>query len=172
MASAIFFEEKQVNAPWMGWTAVFIGLGALVFVLLKLSDRWHSTGSIAELIAGGIGVVLITGTIAWLAFTHHLFVTIDREGINYTYVPTFYEPKRIAAAELISYELRKLTSSEMFESSKTAKKLKNKMPQKEICTVGGWMVADLRLKDGRQILLGTHNPDGLLWALKRLQNHA
>jgi len=172
MASAIFFEEKQVNAPWMGWTAVFVGVGLLVFVLLKLSERWHTTGSVAELIAGGIGVVVIAGTIAFLAFTHHLQVTVDREGIRYIYVPSFYEAKRIAASDIISFELRKLTSAEMFESTKASKKLKNKLPMKEICTIGGWMVADVRLKDGGQILLGTRNPDGILWALKRLQHLA
>lgn len=172
MAAGIFFEEKQVNAPWMGWTAVFIGVGLLVFVLLKLSIRWQSTGSVAELIAGGLGVVVVTGTIAWLAFTHHLHVTVDREGISYTFVPSFYEAKRIAASDLTSFELRRLTTSEMFESTRSSRKLDKKAPKKEVCVVGGWLVADLRLKGGRQVLIGTRNPDGLLWALKRLQHQA
>lgn len=170
MASAVFFEEKQINAPWMGWTAVFVAIGLLVFVLIKLTERWHNTGSVAELIAASLGVVLIGGTIAWLAFTHSLVVTIDRGGINYVFIPSFYESKRIQATDVESFELRRLKPWEAVEAAHDAKKAGKKNPKKEVCVVNGWMVAELRLKDGRQVVLGTRNPDGMLWALKRLQN--
>lgn len=163
-----FFEEKQVNAPWMGWVIVFAGVGTLVVVVVKLSERWYNTGSIAELIAGTLGVILIGGSIAWLAFTHHLAVSIDKEGISYVFVPSFYEAKRITADNVESFELRKLVASEMF-GAKSSSRLKSKLPKKEICVVAGMLVVDLRLKDGRHVLLGTNNPDGMLWALKKLQ---
>lgn len=169
MPSAVFFEEKQINAPWMGWSAVFVSVGLLAVVLLELSNRWHNTGSFAELIAGALGVVLIGGTVAWLAFTHHLMVSIDKEGISYTFAPSFYEPKRISSADIESFELRKLLTSELFASSKSSKWLKGDAATKEVCVVGGWMVVDFQLKSGRHVILGTHNPDGMLWALKRLQ---
>ncbi len=174
MASAVFFEEKQVNAPWMGWLTVMVGVGMLVFVLIEIANRWGNPDSnLSGPVAGVVGIVVIVATVAYLAFTHHLHVSIDREGISYVFVPSFYTPKRIPADAVQSFEIRKLTTSELFEGSRQSQnKWKSKAPKKELCVVGGWTVADLQLNDGRRVLLGTKNPDGLLWALKRLQNQA
>lgn len=156
----------------MGWIIIITGVVMLCFVLVELVKRWvdpsnPDTGGF--LVWAAPGIILGVGVIAWLVLSNHLSVSIDKEGITYVFVPAFWKPKRIEATELESFELRKVTFSELTSSGASHDVFKAKQ-KKEVCVIWGSTVADLHLRDGRQVLLGTRNPDGMLWALKRLQS--
>ncbi len=172
MASAVFFEEKQTNPPWIGWIVIFFGMVFLSFVLIELANRWNdpSNPDTSGPLAGCAGIILVVGVVAWLIFNNHLSVSIDREGISYVFLPTFMDAKRIEADQVESFELRKMTFSEFISSTKSKRALHKVDQQKEVCVMKGWTVADIQLRDGRRVILGTENPDGMHWALKRLQN--
>jgi hypothetical protein len=171
MASAVFFEEKQRNPPWMGWIVIIAGMGMLGFVLVELLKRWVDPNNpdTSELLVWTPGIIVIVGVIAWLVLSNHLSVSIDKEGISYVFVPTFWKPKRIEADQLESFELRMITFSELTSSGASHDVFKAKR-KREVCVIWGSTVADLHLRDGRQVILGTRNPEGMRWALKRLQN--
>lgn len=156
----------------MGWIVIFTGMGMLGFVLVELTKRWAdpSNPNTSGLLAWVPGIILGVGVIAFFVLSNHLSVSIDKEGITYRFVPTFWKPKRIEVEQLESFELRKIAFSEITSAGASHDVLKAKQ-KKEVCVIWGSTVADLHLRDGRQVILGTKNPDGMMWALKRLLNH-
>jgi len=177
MASVVFYEEEQRNPGWLMWLIILFGLGMLMFVMTLMFQRMDSPGEvnndIIKLMVGAGGVVLTMGLVAWLISANRLTILVDKGGITYQLFPNCLKTKRIPVEAIASYELRKMTSMEQFYAGGTYRPVRSKLfnqfsSGKEYNILLGCKVADVKLKDGRQILLGTRNPDGMMWALKKL----
>lgn len=169
-----FYEEKQTNPAWMGWAVVIVGTGMLVFVITTLAQKWPANGNLMNddvkgLLATVAGILITAGVMAWLVFSNHLTVSVDREGLTYLFWPVFWKPKHIPAESLAGFEIRKMSFMEYIASGGSRRAIRPANPKTEVCIIRSFTVAELRLRDGRKVLLGTTNPDGLGRALKKLQ---
>ena len=177
MASVVFYEEEQRNPGWLVWVIVLFGLGMLVFTLTMTLQQWENSGTMSRdviklMVAAG-GIVVTIGVVSWLVTANRLTVHVNKEGITYQLFPNCLKSKHIPVEAIASYELRKMTSMEQFYAGGTYRPVRSKFfnhfsPGKEYNILLGCKVADVKLKDGRRILLGTRNPDGMLWAMKKL----
>jgi hypothetical protein len=176
MTPAVTFEEKQVNPPWMGWLAGCIGVGALAFLFFRIGELWleaegELTEDLKDLLGGAVGMSIGFTVLVWMVFSIQLMVIVDREGLTYFCFPLYFSEKRIEAEDIASFRIRKITFAEFLQSG-GRRRLFLRGPQKKvICVIRCWTVADLRLKDGRNVILGTTNPDGIERALNKLLTH-
>lgn len=177
MTSVPYYEEVQTAPPWMGWTIILSGMGMLTFLLILFVDRFTASagvwnGDLTGLLGAAAGTAVSVGVAAWLVFSHRLAVWISDEGIRYLFVPTFWKPRKVSVESVVSFEVRKLSFWEYIASGGRRRTFPLAAQKKEICLVRSLTVADLALTDGRRILLGTRNPDGMRWALKKLKGAA
>lgn len=177
MNSVVFYEEEQRNPGWFMWVTIFFGLGMLVFTVTRTLQQWEKSGAMNNdvvklMVTAGV-IVITIGLVAWLISANRLTVHVDKDGITYRLFPNCLKTKRIPAEAIASYELRKMTSMEQLYAGgryRPARRgLFNRVSSgKEYNVLLGCKVADVMLKDGRRIILGTRNPEGLMWALKKL----
>ncbi len=165
MAPVPYFEEKQRYPQWIPWIGVFIGMGIAAWVVPVFVDRLNNgKGDLGELLAVIAGIIILIAVLGGLFAVYRLTIAVDQDGISYLYFPTFLKPKRIPTGCIVSFEVRELSFSEI------AAEHPKKKSRKEVCVLYSWTVADLELSDGSHVILGTTNPDGLRWALKKLQS--
>lgn len=177
MASVVFYEEEQRNPAWFMWATVFFGLAMLAFTAITTLQQWEKSGAMSNdviklMVATG-GIVITIGLVAWLVSANRLTVHFDKDGITYQLFPNCLKTKRIPVEAIASYELRKMTSMEQLYAGGRYRSARRGLfsrgsSGKEYNVLLGCKVADVKLKDGRRILLGTRNPDGMLWAMKKL----
>lgn len=176
MTAVPFFEEKQNNPAWMGWTVTLLGSGLLVFLLYLFAERWYAaeswTNELTSLVGAMIGTVSAVAVAAWLLFVNHLRVTVSDEGLEYVFVPTFWKPRSIPVSSILSFEIRRLGFWEYIQAGGKHRSIRIVERRKEVCVIRSFTVADLSLSDGKHLILGTENPDGLRWALKKLKGTA
>lgn len=172
--SVPFYEERQTNPPWIGWLVVFAGVAILGVLLVVFINKYEEsagmwTDDLSGLTGAAAGSSIAIAVAAWLMFIAHLNVSISSEGVMYTYVPSFWKPKRVAPESIQAFEIRKMGLPEYLASGGRKRRLSSVRNNKEVCIIHSFTVADLTLAGGRKLLLGTRNPDGLLWALKKLK---
>lgn len=158
----------------MGWMVVLSGVGLLVFLIYLSVDRYEASGGAwnkdLKAVAGAaVGTVSAIAVASWLVFVNHLSVTITNEGVHYVFVPTFWKARKVPVDSIVSFEVRKMSFWEYIDAGGRHKSQQLVPRKKEVCVISSFTVADLALADGRHLLLGTRNPDGMLWALKKLK---
>ncbi len=172
--SVPFYEERQTNPPWIGWLVVFSGVAILGILLVVFINKYEEsaglwTDDLSGLAGAAAGSSVAIAVAAWLVFTTHLSVSISSEGITYTYVPSFWKPKHVPPESIEAFEVREMGWPEYVASGGRKRRIASTRGNKEVCIIHSLTVADLTLPGGRRLLLGTRNPDGLLWALKKLK---
>ena len=177
MTPVPYYEEKQTNPTWMGWTVILFGSGLLIFLLYLFADRYHAasgswTKELTGLVGAMIGTVSAIAVAAWLLFVNHLRVRVSDEGLEYVFVPTFWKPRSIPVSSILSFEMRRLGFWEYIQAGGKHRSIRIVERRKEVCVIRSFTVADLSLPDGKHLILGTENPDGLRWALKKLKGTA
>lgn len=170
-----FYDEKQKNPAWMGWLLVLSGAGLLMFLVYLFIERYDASGGqwnkdLKGLIGAMVATLVSIGVAAWLVFINHLRVTISDEGIRYTFVPTFWKSRTVPASSILAFEIRRLGFWEFLQAGGKHKTIRLVERKKEVCIIRSFTVADLTLADGKHLILGTKNPDGLRWALKKLKS--
>lgn len=177
MRAVPFYEEKQTNPAWMGWIFILSGVGLLTFLTFLFIERYEASGGawnkeLTSVVGAAAGSSIALAVAAWLVFTNHLTVTVTEDGVQYLFVPTFWKPRTVTADAIVSFEVRKLSLWEFLQASRQYKSPMFASRKKEVCILRTFTVADITLADGRHLLLGTRNPDGFRWALKKLKSAA
>jgi hypothetical protein len=169
----VFFEEKQKLPGYIVWIVVFTSLAMCVpllrglYMRLVLNEAWgKSSFSNVEICMSLAAVILVAGLVVWLLASMNLVVKIDGGGISYVSYPMGGRETRIGRQDIHSYEVRKLKWDELLQSTKSRRLLKQGKSQ--IHRFSGAMGLVLKLADDATIILGTRNPDGMIWAMKKL----
>ena len=169
----VFFEEKQKLPGYVVWIVVFTSLAMCVpllrglYIRLVLNETWGNSGfSNFEICISLAAVFLIAPVIVWFLATMNLVVKIDSGGISYVSTPVDGKEKRITRQEIHSYEVRKLKWDELLQSTKSRRLMQQ--GKSKIHRFSGTMGLVLRLPGEATIILGTTNPDGMIWAMKKL----
>lgn len=173
----VFFEEKQKFPGLLSWFIVFIGL-AMCFPLLRglyirsiLHQEWNSESmSNLGIIALLSLLLLVNGVVVWLVSSLYLELKIDQEGISYRYFPNHRGFRRINKNAIADYVVRKLTWTERTRG-KRRRRLRGS-DESQIFLVNGNKALVINLSSGQKLILGTQNPEGLDWAMKKLMSNS
>lgn len=157
----------------MGWLAGGIGVGALAFLAFRIGNLWFAGGGeltdeLKDLLGGVAGMSIGFTVLVWMVFSIQLMVIVDREGLTYFCFPLYFTEKRIEREDIASFRIRKISFMEFLQSGGRRRLFRRGPQKKEICVIRCWTVADIELKDGRNVILGTTNPDGMERALSKL----
>ena len=158
----------------MGWLLVFFGVAILGILLVVFITKYEEsagmwTEDLSGLVGAAAGSSIAMAVAAALVFSAHLSVSVSSEGITYTFVPSFWKPKKVSPESIELFQIRKMGLSEYMASGGRRRRISSLRGNKEVCIIHSFTVADLTLVGGRKLLLGTRNPDGFLWALKKLK---
>jgi hypothetical protein len=171
--SRVFFEEKQVLPRYIVWITVFTTLAMCIpllrglYIRQVLNGPWgKSDFSVGEIYLSLALVLLVGSLVVWLIASMSLVVKIEGEAISYRSFPAAPKEKRISRHEILNYQVRKLHWKELIQSTKSRRLLQH--PKRRIYRFSGRMGLVLNLVDDASIILGTTNPDGMIWAMKKL----
>jgi hypothetical protein len=132
-----------------------------------LNETWGKAGfSNTEIGISLVAVVAIAAAVVWLMVSTNLVVKIDGGGITYRSNPGGSKEKRIAREAILQYDVRKLKWDELLQSTKSRRLLQE--GKNQIHRLSGTKGLVLTLADDVTIILGTANPDGMIWAMKKL----
>lgn len=173
----VFFEEKQKLPVILRWIVVFTGL-ALCFPFMQgmyVRSIFHeplgeASMSNMELMILPSIVALIAGLMAWLVSSMYLEIKIDQSGIFYRFFPHQIKTKRIDKKTIADFMIRKLRWIELVQSKHAGKFRQSEKNQ--ILRLSGTMALELRMPGDLKIILGTQNPEGLRWAMKKLMSNS
>ena len=146
------FQERQHFDQWWIWLTLIISLGALLYVPISLLIE-QSDVTIKSLNGGfWIALVVLIVVHIFLALCH-LNTEIDENGIAYQFYPFHFNPKRMDWKDVNEVYVRKY---------------------RPISEYGGWgyrigfggrafnvkgnQGIQLKLKDGKKLLIGTQKP--------------
>jgi hypothetical protein len=114
------------------------------------------------LIAMTIFMFSICALVTWIVVSTKLHVIIDTEGVHYRFFP--HEPKwsMVSKEEIMDFEVEKKNLFALFaHHQKWFEKTKT-------MNVNGNFHLTLFLKNGKKLKIGSGNPEGLQWAMKKL----
>jgi hypothetical protein len=167
------FQEIQTlrNIGWIWFLVIIAALGAFVPLAIGMYDQLfldHAWGdkpmSDDGLIAFFIIMIIVTAIVAAVIYLSRLDVQIDEQGIRYKLFPRQLKWAGISPGEIATYEVRKLGFMQSIILKKGSRFLKSKQVVNLVAT--NQLV--LQLKNGNKIIIGTNNPEGIEWAMKRL----
>lgn len=109
-------------------------------------------------------MLVISGFVIAVIYSTRLETRIDSTGIHYKFFPHQCKWQAIVPEEISGYKVRKLGffRSIILKKGKTFSKTKN------MVNLLGTTQLVVDLKTGKQIIIGTENPEGVEWAMKRL----
>ena len=173
----VFFDEKQKLPVIIRWIVIFTGL-ALCFPFMQgmyvrsiLHEPWGDASlSNSELMTLPVIVAMIAGSVAWLVSSMFLEIKIDQSGIYYRFFPHQIKTRRIDKKTIADFMIRKLRWIELAQSKHAGKFRRSDKDQ--IFRLTGTMALELRMHDDLKIILGTQNPEGLRWAMKKLMSNS
>lgn len=173
----VFFDEKQKLPGLLSWFIVFIGL-AICFPLLRglylrsiLHQEWNSESMSNLGILALLSLLLVVnGVVVWLVSSLYLELKIDQGGISYRYFPNHRGFRRINRNAIAAYVVRKLTWTEKIRG-KRRRRLRGP-DESQIFIVNGSQALIINLSTGQKLILGTQNPEGMGWAMKKLMSNS
>lgn len=101
-----------------------------------------------------------------IVFLTKLDIRIANDGVHFRFFPTQIKWRLIQRDEIESYELKKL---QWYDTGRLGR-LKSRLSGRKVYKTFGSSVVLIKLRSGEQIMLGTGNPEGIGWALKRMLN--
>jgi hypothetical protein len=104
----------------------------------------------------------VCALISWLFLSVKLQVVVNESGVSYKFFPQ--EPKwvKISKEEIESFTIEKRNLVN------TMRHLKQGSEKLKSMNVNGRAMVSLELKSGMKIRLGSANPEGFAWAMKKL----
>ena len=166
----IYYEEEQHlrNNQWLYVGMLVITMGALL-PLIKGIQRQIVNGepwgdkpmSDNGIIALTVFVFVICCLLTWLIVSMKLHVIIDAEGVHYKFFPNEPRWSTISKEEIIDFEVEKKKLLSFGHHRKWFVKTKS-------MNVNGTFQLSLFLRNGKKVQLGSRNPEGLRWAMKKL----
>ncbi|MDC3336347.1 hypothetical protein OAW23_00610 [Flavobacteriales bacterium] len=157
----LFKEEQYFRNSKVGKIClivlVFLFLGVIIFDFLNQSS-----------INGSLVIAEITTTLIpfLLIWTSKLTTRLDDEKIKYRFTPYNWRIHEIKWSQVTSYQIRKYSPLKEFGGFGYRKKLF----AKTVClNISGNIGLELKLKNGRTLLIGTQRKDKLQSFLMRLK---
>lgn len=113
------------------------------------------------IIALTVVVFVICCLATWLMVSIKLHVIIDTEGVHYRFFPNEPRWTTISREEIIDFEVEKKKLFSFGHHRKWFVKTKS-------MNVTGTFQLSLFLRNGKKLQLGSANPEGLRWAMRKL----
>lgn len=167
----IYYEEEQNlnHSPWLWVLLLIFTLGALFplvngfyWQIIKGQPWGDKPMSDAGIIALVIAILLLSGFMGSIIVFMKLHVIIDMQGVHYQFFPNERKWNTITKDAILYYEIGKKNIfirygyyRYWFVRTKTM-------------NVNGTVHLSLHLTNGRKVELGSRNPEGLQWAMKKL----
>ena len=170
----VYFEEVQAfrENRWVVALVIAVLLAALLPLAYGLHQQlvmgipWGDKPmSDNGLIAMFLVVIVSVGIGAFMILSSRLEVKVDGDNLRYRYFPITPQWQLITRALIDSYSLEK--GFRMFRSSGFGHH-RSFLLRTRSYRIRGARYLSLKLKNGQTILLGTQNPEGLEWAMKKL----
>jgi hypothetical protein len=166
-----YFEEVQTlrNRSWL-WLVVIvsmltalISIGQGLYWQLVEGEPWgNEPMSNAGLIAMFVMLVVVDLIVIGLIYNSKLEIRIDESGVHYRSFPKIIRWRTIVPDEILDFQLRKLN----FFQAMRIKKFQ--LGDNKVVKLLSPSLVELKLKNGTTVSLGTENPEGIGFALKRL----
>lgn len=167
----IYYEEEQnlKDNRWLWVLLLIFTMGALLplidgmyWQVIKGQPWGDKPMSDDGIIALFIIIFIICCLVTWIMVSMKLHVIIDAEGVHYKFFPN--EPKwsTISKEEIIDFDIAKKNIFSRFGHRR------HWFLKTKTMNVNGTVHLSLYLKNGRKIQLGSRNPEGLKWAMKKL----
>lgn len=167
----VYYEETQHlrNSPWIFVLTIALTLGAMLPLLRGIHQQvgknipWgNEPMSDQGLLALTAFIFAISCGIVWIFAMMKLHVIIDEAGVHYRFVPN--EPKwsTVTREEIIDFAIEKKNLFNGFGHHRQW------FIHTKTMNLNGKVLLSLRLKNGKKIKLGSQNPEGLEWAMKKL----
>jgi hypothetical protein len=156
----LFSETQKMQRSWF-WV---IGLDLLVVTIILIFVLSNAVHNFLEILPPIIIICFAFLFVTWIFIKSQLVVIVDTEGIKYRY-PVFKPKWQIISKETISnYTLKTYDAFFDYGGWGIKKTKKNGM----CVTIQGNTGLLVELKNGKQILIGTQNKEGIEWAMKKL----
>jgi hypothetical protein len=171
MSRRYFEESQRFNQPWI-WillsavsVSVLFGLAIGTYEELRISDNLaESSMTNAGLILTLIFTTFILAGVWTLILSTRLETKVDPKGIYYRFNPFISAWKFIPKEELEYYEVKKYKPILHYGGWGYRIGIKGRA-----LNVRGNMGLDIKMKDGKKLLLGTQKPTELKMAIERLR---
>jgi len=157
----IFYTETQnMQRIWL-WV---IGLDLIICGSILMVVSYNNETNIFYMLPAIILMLAAFAFVLWIFLCSRLIITIDSEGIHYSY-PVFKPKwKKILKDDIKIYTIQNYDA--IFDYGGWGVK---KSKKKGMCiTIQGDTGILLVMKNGEQILIGTLNKEGIEWGMKRL----
>jgi hypothetical protein len=167
----ILYEEEQSlkDNRWLYVCMLTLTLAALLnlthgiyWQVMKGIPWGQKPMSNAGIIAFTAGVFLIGCLVTWLLVSIKLNVIIDTDGVHYRFFPDSSRWLTIGKEEIIDFDVQK--NNIFFRFGHHA----HWFAKDKTVNVNGDFHLSLFLRNGKKIRLGSKNPEGLKWAMRRL----
>ena len=167
----IYYEEEQSlkSNRWLYVCMLTLTLGALLplihgiyWQVVKGIPWGQKPMSDEGIIALTVVVFVIGCLVTWLLVSMKLHVIIDTEGVHYRFFPDSSKWSTISKEEIIDFEVQR--KNIFFRFGHHAKWF----TKAKTINVNGDFHLSLFLKNGKKIQLGSRNPEGLRWAMRKL----
>jgi hypothetical protein len=167
----IFYEEDQQlrNNPWIYVFMLAVTMSVLLPLIQGIYQQviegrpWGDEPmSDNALIALSVIIFALCCGVTWMLTSMKLHVIIDSEGVHYRFFPNEPRWRTIRKEEIIDFDIHKTNLFNRFGHHRQWFIKTKRM------NVNGRVLLSLRLKSGKKIKLGSRNPEGLEWAMKKL----
>jgi hypothetical protein len=159
-------EQSYKQNPWTWVVLLAICLGALLSVanglywqLLK-GEQWGDMSD-GGLILLASFPLFMCALISWLILSVKLQVVVDTSGVSYKFFPQQPKWVKISKEEIARFTVEKRNLRSAIRHLNDSEKVKS-------MNVNGRAMISLELKNGKKIRLGSANPEGFAWAMKKL----
>jgi hypothetical protein len=166
-----YYEEEQSlkDNHWIWVLLLAITLGALLPVVYGIywqifkgqpwgDESMSNYGAIIVFIFLLFCCVLMN----WVILSMKLHLKVDTEGVHYKFFPEFAKWIHISKEEIADYKIEKTNFL------KSLGHRRHKFKKGKSINVNGSVLLFLRLTDGKELQLGSRDPEGLESAMKKL----
>jgi hypothetical protein len=163
-----YYEEVQSykQNPWT-WVAllaiclaVLLSVGNGLYWQLLKGEPWGDMSNEGMILISAFPL-FICALISWLILSVKLQVTVDASGVSYKFFPTASKWTKISKEEISGFTIEKRSLVSALRHLNDSEKVKS-------MNINGRAMMALELKNGKKIKLGSGNPEGFAWAMKKL----
>lgn len=165
MKGKIIFEEVQSFVGTRIWYIV-IGISLLIIVVRTIATTMLSISLDDGLVGVTLSVIAMGGIVAFLA-TSRLYVIIDEHAIYYRFPPFIISEKQINKSDIQEMQVRKYKPIREYGGYGYRFRYRTGRAM----NVSGNMGLQLRLKNGKKLLIGTQKPDSMQTVVRRLKEN-
>jgi hypothetical protein len=174
--SRVYFEEVQKfrDNAWIWILAIAISIATLLPLIngantqLIRGEQWgNKPMSDSGLISLILFMTLTWGLLMFMLFSIRLETKIDDTGIHYKFFPILRQWKQITPDQIAEYKLEKRFR---FVDAGGIGYHRNRLRNTRAFRISGRKHLFIKTTDNAKILIGTQNPEGIEWAMKRLMN--